>query len=61
MSGGRSPRRQVVEPKRRAPRFRLTLEGRGGSADIHGLRSILKYLLRRHRFRCIDATEEREP
>jgi len=39
----------------------LRLQGRGDAADIRHLRWVLKILLRRHRFRCIDATEERQP
>jgi hypothetical protein len=38
-------------------RFALTLEGPSGEAGIRGLRAILKQLLRRNGFRCIDAKE----
>jgi len=38
-------------------RFTLTIEGPGGQAGIRGLRAILKQLLRRNGFRCLDAKE----
>jgi hypothetical protein len=43
-----------------APYFTLKLQGRGNArADIRGLRAILKTLLRRYGFRCLDCREER--
>jgi hypothetical protein len=42
------------------PTFVIRLQAlRGGS--IHGLRAILKRLLRTHGFRCISAREEQPP
>ena len=38
-------------------RFALTIEGPSGQAGIRGLRAILKQLLRRNGFRCLDAKE----
>jgi hypothetical protein len=38
--------------------FTVTFRAPSGSAGIHALRAMLKVLLRRHGFRCIDATEE---
>jgi hypothetical protein len=38
-------------------RFSLTIEGSSEQPGIHGLRAILKDLLRRHGFRCVDAKE----
>jgi hypothetical protein len=43
----------------RPRRFTLRLEGRGGGADIHSLRAILKTLLRKYGWRCLDCIEER--
>ena len=40
------------------PIFILKIEGRSGAADIHALRALLKVLLRRHGFKCLDAREE---
>lgn len=39
--------------------FELRLEAKAGAAGIHQLRALLKSLLRRHGFRCIDAREVR--
>jgi hypothetical protein len=39
--------------------FLLRLEAKPGFAGIHQLRALLKALLRRHGFRCIDAREVR--
>jgi hypothetical protein len=36
--------------------FTLKIEGKPGTA-IRSLRALLKVLLRRHRFRCLDARE----
>jgi hypothetical protein len=36
----------------RPPVYLLTLEGKGDAADIHGLRALLKILLRRFDLRC---------
>jgi hypothetical protein len=43
------------------PVYRLRIEGRSGPAGIHALRALLKTLLRRHGFRCLDARQERLP
>jgi len=45
-----------VAPAKR--HFVLRLEGPAGQSGIHGLRAILKELLRRHGFRCLDACED---
>jgi len=42
------------EPK---TRFTLTIERVRDANTIHALRALLKALLRRHGFRCIDARE----
>jgi hypothetical protein len=54
----RNPSRDTRDER---PRFTLRLEGRGDDADIRSLRAILKTLLRRHGWRCLDAVEERRP
>jgi hypothetical protein len=41
--------------------FLLRVKARPGAAGIHQLRALLKALLRRHGFRCLDAREIREP
>jgi hypothetical protein len=41
--------------------FTLRLEGRGDAGDIRHLRWVLKSLLRRHGFRCLDCIEEPRP
>jgi hypothetical protein len=38
--------------------FTIRLEAPPGATDIHALRAILKTLLRRFGFRCLDAREE---
>jgi hypothetical protein len=43
------------------PIYRLRIEGRHGPAGIHALRALLKVLLRRHGFRCLDARQEGPP
>jgi hypothetical protein len=43
------------------PIFALRIRGRQGQAGIHALRAVLKELLRRHHFVCIDAREEHDP
>ena len=40
------------------PAFTVRIEGKPGTAGIRALRAILKILLRRHGFRCLDAREE---
>jgi hypothetical protein len=42
--------------RRRSSQFLLRLEATRGNA-IHDVRAILKALLRRHRFRCLDCRE----
>jgi len=44
----------------RKPIFILRLEGTPGQAGIHALRALLKILLRRYGFRCVDAYEEKQ-
>jgi hypothetical protein len=57
-----SRRRQRPEAAiQRARRFTLKLEGPGDAADIRSLRWILKSLLRRYGWRCLDCREERRP
>jgi hypothetical protein len=41
------------------PIFNLMIEGKSGRAGIHSLRAVLKILLRKHGFRCLDAREIR--
>jgi hypothetical protein len=41
------------------PIFTLKIEGKPGGS-IHALRALLKVLLRRHGFRCVEAIEERK-
>ncbi len=41
--------------------FTLRIEGEAGQGGIHALRALLKVLLRRHGFRCVDAYEEPSP
>jgi hypothetical protein len=38
-------------------RFSLTIEGSSDQRGIYALRALLKHLLRRHQFRCIDMRE----
>jgi hypothetical protein len=38
-------------------RFLLVIESKAGAAGIHALRALLKILLRRYGFRCVDAQE----
>jgi hypothetical protein len=39
------------------PIFILRIEGKSGGAGIRDLRRLLKTLLRRYQFRCLDARE----
>jgi hypothetical protein len=60
----RPPRRNSAaqrELRESLPTFTLPIEGKPGTAGIHALRAILKTLLRRHGFRCLDAWEEGQP
>jgi hypothetical protein len=41
------------------PTFTLRIEGEPGPAGIHALRALLKILLRRYRFRCLDVREDK--
>jgi hypothetical protein len=41
----------------RPPIFALKIQGRPGAAGIHALRAVLKVLLRRYQFRCLDCHE----
>jgi hypothetical protein len=45
--------------KQRRPVFTLKIEGKPGPVGIRALRGLLKTLLRRHGFRCVDMREER--
>jgi hypothetical protein len=47
--------------RERRPIFTLRIEGEPGAAGIHALRALLKVLLRRHHFRCIDVHEIPDP
>jgi hypothetical protein len=49
-----------IQPKSK-PVFTIRLRSIDGRNDIHGLRAILKSLLRRHGFKCIAASEEQIP
>jgi hypothetical protein len=42
---------------KRRPIFILKIEGKPGAAGIHGLRAVLKVLLRKYGFKCLDAHE----
>jgi hypothetical protein len=48
-------------PPDRRPIFILRIEGRPGAAGIHGLRFLLKRLLRQYGFVCLDIREEPDP
>jgi hypothetical protein len=50
--------RRNREPR---PTFTLRIEGRPGGAGIHGLRAVLKVLLRKYGFKCLDAREDVAP
>jgi hypothetical protein len=43
------------ELRKSLPTFTVRIEGKPGTAGIRALRAILKTLLRRHGFRCLDA------
>jgi hypothetical protein len=50
----------IRRPRRgHRPTFALKIEGQPGRASIHSLRALLKVLLRKHHFRCLDAREIR--
>jgi hypothetical protein len=61
MSPARHRRQRPEAAIQRARRFLLKLEGRGDAADIRHLRAILKTLLRKHGFRCLECMQERRP
>lgn len=44
-------------PSEPRPVYVLRLEGKRGAGGIHALRALLKILLRRHGFKCLDARE----
>jgi hypothetical protein len=46
--------------KRTQSIFVLRLKGAPGQVGIHALRALLKILLRRYGFRCVDAYEEKQ-
>ena len=48
-------------PPDRRPIFILRIEGRPGAAGIHGLRFLLKRLLRQYGFVCLDVREDVAP
>jgi hypothetical protein len=50
--------RYALRTGQNRPIYRLRIEGRSGAAGIHALRALLKTLLRRHGFRCLDARQE---
>jgi hypothetical protein len=52
---------EIATSTRPRPCFTLKLQGRGDAADIRSLRWILKSLLRRYGWRCLDCREERRP
>jgi hypothetical protein len=41
--------------------FTLRIEGKAGAAGIRALRALLKALLRKYGFRCLDVREESAP
>jgi hypothetical protein len=47
----------VTRPRERRPTFVLRIEGKPGAAGIRALRQLLKVLLRRYGFRCLDLRE----
>jgi hypothetical protein len=49
-------RRPRAEPR---SVFTLKIEGKPGAAGIHALRGLLKTLLRRYSFKCIDLSEDK--
>jgi len=48
---------KTKQRERRGPVYLLRLQGKPGDS-VHGLRAVLKTLLRRHGLRCVDAREE---
>jgi hypothetical protein len=51
----RHRRTRLVESR---PTFTLKIEGKPGTASIRYLRLLLKALLRRHHFKCLDLRED---
>jgi len=49
----------MSEERARWPVYALRLVPLRGGGTIHGLRAVLKRLLRQHHFRCIGLREER--
>jgi hypothetical protein len=60
MRNERDPYHRSDGTESRSSTFVLKIQGPPGSAGIRGLRWILKNLLRRHNFRCLDIREEGE-
>ena len=60
IAAGHHGDRQLEDSTERRSTFVLKLEAKSGPAGIRQLRALLKTLLRRHGFRCIDAREETE-
>ena len=53
--------REGAPPPPRAPAYTVRLRPEPGVDGIRALRAALKYLLRRHRLRCISAREKVQP
>jgi hypothetical protein len=51
--------RRRARPEQRSV-FVLTIQGQAGRTRIHALRALLKILLRRYGFKCLDAREVRQ-
>jgi hypothetical protein len=56
-----SPARHRQAATQRTRCFTLKLQAPGDAADIRSLRAILKILLRRYGWRCLDCIEEHAP
>ena len=52
-------RHRRARPEQRSV-FVMTIQGQAGRTSIHALRALLKILLRRHGFKCLDAREVRQ-
>jgi hypothetical protein len=51
----------TARPEQRSTTFVLKIEGKPGITGIHALRALLKVLLRKYGFKCIDAREDVAP
>jgi hypothetical protein len=56
--GGRQGAQAAREEGKSRPIFTLKIQGRPGDDNIRYLRLLLKTLLRRHHFKCVDLRED---